>query len=316
MTETDLRDTFGNFLVDIGKKNEDIIVLDADLSSSTRTSLFAKAFPNRFFNMGVAEQNMVGTSLGFAISGKVPVVSGFSIFTTGRAWEFIRLACHDNLNIKIITTHGGFVGEDGSTHNALEDLSLMATLPNLKILIPSDNLELVEMLEYTFDTVGPFYIRLPRGNFPKIHDDTYKFSIGKPDILKEGDDICLIGTGYGSVLALNLAPKIEKEMKISLKVINLSTIKPIDIKTLKREIQYMNGIVTIEEHNIYCGFGSILARIISENCPLRIKFIGIEDSFGQSGNRDKVLNFYGLNEQNIKNKIELLLKYSNKSIKR
>jgi len=160
---------FGNFLVENGKKYKEVVVLDADLSSSTRTSNFAKAFPNRFFNMGIAEQNMLGTALGFAISGKIPIVSGFSIFTTGRAWEFIRLACHDNLNLKIIVTHGGLVGEDGSTHNALEDLSIMSTLPNLTILVPADRIELVQMLEYALNTNGPFYIRLPRGSFPKIH---------------------------------------------------------------------------------------------------------------------------------------------------
>ena len=185
MVELSLRDTFGSYLVELGKNNNDIIVLDADLSSSTRTFKFAKAFPNRFFNMGVAEQNMLGAALGFAISGKIPVVSGFSIFTTGRAWEFIRFAAHDNLNYKIITTHGGLVGEDGSTHNSLEDISLMATLPNMNILIPSDNIELVEILKHTFESEGPFYVRLPRGSFPKIHDDTYKFHLGKPDIIKE-----------------------------------------------------------------------------------------------------------------------------------
>ena len=175
MTEPPLRDVFGNLLVELGEKNSDIVVLDADLSSSTRTSKFAKVFPKRFFNMGIAEQNMMGTALGFAISGKIPVVSGFTIFTTGRAWEFIRLACHDNLNIKIITTHAGIVGEDGSTHHALEDLSLMSSLPNLTILCPADDIELVSMLEYSFKYEGPIYIRLPRGSFPRIHNKDYKY---------------------------------------------------------------------------------------------------------------------------------------------
>ena len=178
MAEPTLRDTFGDYLVENGNKLKDIVVLDADLSSSTKTFKFAEKFPDRFFNMGVAEQNMLGSAIGFAISGKTPVVSGFSIFTTGRAWEFIRLASHDNLNVKIITTHGGIVGEDGSTHNALQDLSLMSTLPNLNVLVPVDNIELVEMLEFAFNMEGPFYIRLPRDSFPKIHDEDYKFYIG------------------------------------------------------------------------------------------------------------------------------------------
>ena len=291
----------------MGKKNNDIVVLDADLSSSTRTIKFAKAFPNRFFNMGVAEQNMLGTALGFAISGKIPVVSGFSIFITGRAWEFIRFACHDNLNLKIITTHGGMVGEDGSTHNALEDLSLMASLPNLNILIPSDNIELVEILEYVFNSEGPFYVRLPNGAFPKIHEDKYEFCLGKPDVIKDGKDICLIGTGYGSTLALNSANLIEEQLKTSIKVINFPTIKPIDEKSLLKEIKSVKGIVIIEEHNIYCGFGSIIARIVSENSPKTIKFVGINDSFGESGKREDLLNLYGLNENTIIEQIKRII---------
>ncbi|MFW9942656.1 MAG: transketolase family protein [Candidatus Thorarchaeota archaeon] len=299
MPESALRDTFGDYLVKLGKKNKEIVVLDADLSSSTRTYKFAKVFPERFFNMGIAEQNMLGTALGFAISGKIPVVSGFSIFTTGRAWEFIRFAAHDNLNLKIITTHGGLVGEDGSTHNSLEDLSLMATLPNLNILVPSDNIELVEILEYVFNSDGLFYIRLPRGSFPKIHQDNYKFSIGKPDILKKGKDICLIGTGFGTTLALKATNLIEEKYNISIKVINFPTIKPIDKKSLLNEIKSVKGIVVIEEHNIYCGFGSIIARIISESNPKTIKFIGIDNSFGESGKREDILDLYGLNIEKI-----------------
>lgn len=308
MSEPDLRETFGNFLVEIGKKNNNIVVLDADLSSSTRTSKFAKIFPNRFFNMGVAEQNMVGTAMGFAISEKIPIISGFSVFTTGRAWEFIRLAAHDNLNIKIITTHSGFVGEDGSTHHALEDLSLMSTLPNLKILVPLDNIELVQILKYAIGNEGLFYIRLPRGSFPEIHQKKYRFSMGKLDILREGKDICLIGMGYGSVLSIHTASILEKLFNISVKVINLPTIKPIDKRELISQIKNCKGIVIIEEHNIYCGFGSILARILSETHPIPMKFIGVENSFGQSGTRESLLNFYGLNKENIIKQVKDLLR--------
>ena len=308
MTELALRDVFGNFLVEIGKKNKNIVVLDADLSSSTRTSKFAKVYTKRFFNMGIAEQNMLGTALGFAISGKIPVVSGFSIFTTGRAWEFIRLACHDNLNLKIIATHGGLVGEDGSTHNALEDLSIMSTLPNLTVLVPTDSIELTSMLEFALNSEGPFYIRLPRGAFPRIHDEKYIFSIGQPDVLKEGYDICLIGCGYGSTLAHHSAPFIEEQLNISIKVINLPSVKPIDQNELINCIKDVKGIIVIEEHNIYCGFGSILARIISEHSPKAMKFIGIDDSFGESGTRTSVLNAYGLNEKNLLEQVEKLIK--------
>ncbi len=308
MSEPALRDTFGDFLVEMGKKNNDIVVLDADLSSSTRTNTFAKAFPKRFFNMGIAEQNMLGTALGFAISGKIPIVSGFTIFTTGRAWEFIRMACHDRLNVKIITTHSGFVGEDGSTHNSLEDICLMATLQNLTVLVPIDNIELQKMLKTVIDSNGPFYVRLPRDSFPTIHDENYRFKIGKSDILKDGNDICLIGTGYGSSLAYFSAPQIEEELECSIKVINLSTIKPIDKNQLIKEVKDMKGIVIIEEHNLYCGFGSILARIISEKYPIQMKFIGVNNTFGQSGKRKQLLDLYGLNYDNIKKQIQDLLK--------
>ena len=308
MTELPLRDVFGNYLVEIGKKNKSIVVLDADLSSSTRTAKFAKVYPKRFFNMGIAEQNMLGTALGFAISGKIPVVSGFSIFTTGRAWEFIRLACHDNLNLKIITTHSGCVGEDGSTHHSFEDISLMATLPNLTVLVPADSIELYQMLNIALSTRGPFYIRLPRGIFPQLHDDNYKFSIGKPDVIKQGSDYCLITTGYGTVLAYHCAREIEKHLNISLKIINLPSIKPINEKDLLSNLEDIKGIVVIEEHNIYCGVGSIIARIISANHPTSMKFIGINNSFGQSGKRELVLDDLGLNKQNILIQIEALIK--------
>lgn len=308
MEEKLLRDTFGDYLVKVGKNNADLVVLDADLSTSTRTNKFANEFPHRFFNMGIAEQNMVGVALGFAISGKVPVVSGFSIFTTGRAWEFIRLASHDNLNIKFITTHAGIVGEDGSTHHALEDLSLMSVLPNLNVLVPSDNIELNEILDYALKSHGPFYIRLPRGSFPKIHNQDYNFTLGKPDILKEGNDICLIAAGYGNFLALESISKIEKELNISAKVINLPSIKPIDKEALIKEVNDMKAIIAIEEHNVYCGFGSIITRIITEVYPIKIKCIGVENSFGSSGNREDLLNFFNLNTEKIIEEIKLMLK--------
>jgi len=307
MGEKLFRDTFGDYLVNEGKRNKDLVVLDADVSTSTRTNKFANEYPHRFFNMGIAEQNMIGTALGFAISGKIPVVSGFSIFTTGRAWEFIRLACHDNLNIKFITTHGGIVGEDGSTHHALEDLSLMSALPNLNVLIPSDNIELIQILDFAINTFGPFYIRLPRGFFPLIHKDTYAFSIGKPDILKNGIDICLIGTGYGTTLALQSAIEIEKELNISIKVINISSVKPINKRILINEVKEVKSIIVIEEHNIYCGFGSIIARIVSESCPKPIKCMGIDNLFCQSGKREVLLDYYGLNNRKIIEQIRKII---------
>ncbi|MHA1412735.1 MAG: transketolase family protein [Promethearchaeota archaeon] len=299
MTEASLRDSFGELLIEHGKINERIVVLDADLSSSTRTYKFAREFPERFFNMGISEQNMAGVAMGLAISGKIPIISGFSIFTTGRAWEFIRMIAHDNLNVKIITTHGGFVGEDGSTHNALEDFSLMSVLPNMQVLVPSDVIELEKMFSFAIENNGPFYLRLPRGAFPILHDDGYKFNIGSPDVLKNGTDVCLIGVGYGSSLALNAAELIEKELKCSVKVINQSTIKPINETNLLNEIASVKGVIIIEEHQDYCGVGSIIAKIIVENILKPIKFVGVKNSFGQSGTRKENLNAHGLTVEGI-----------------
>ena len=307
MTEFSLRDVFGDFLVEYGKIENRLVVLDSDLSSSTKTSKFAQKYPDRFFNMGIAEQNTVGSALGFAISGKIPIVSGFSIFTTGRAWEFIRLACHDNLNVKIVATHGGFVGGDGSTHNALEDFSLMSILPNMSVLVPLDHIELIEMLKFAIQNQGPFYMRLPRGTSPQIHDSDYKFELGRPDVIKEGNKICLIGTGFGAILAYQSAGSLEKELGVSLKVINLSSIKPVNIIELKNQVKDLRGIVVIEEHNLYCGVGSIIARFLSEDLNLPMRFIGIENSFGQSGKREVLLDKYGLNFESLKEKIKTFL---------
>jgi transketolase len=307
LTEFSLREVFGDFLVDYGKNESRLVVLDSDLSSSTKTLKFAQKYPNRFFNMGIAEQNTIGSALGFAISGKIPIVSGFSIFTTGRAWEFIRLACHDNLNVKIVATHGGFVGEDGSTHNALEDLSLMSVLPNMSVLVPMDHIELIEMLKFAIQTQGPFFIRLPRGSFPQIHDSNFHFELGRPEVLKEGNEICLIGTGFGSILAYQSAGSLEKELGVSLKIINLSSIKPIDITKLKNQVNNLKGIIVVEEHNLYGGVGSIIARFLSEDVNLPMRFIGVENSFGQSGKREILLDKFGLNFQSLKEKIKSLL---------
>ena len=226
--------------------------------------------------------------------------AGYKLFDTAKIYN-------NEKKIGQAINNSGFVGEDGSTHNALEDLSLMATLPNLTLLIPSDNIELEQILEYAFNIVGTFYIRLPRGSFPEIHDKNYKFSIGKPDILKKGNDICLIGTGYGSILAFQLAPNIEEKLNISIKIINLPCIKPLHSDTLIKEVKNFNGIVVLEEHNFYCGFGSIISRIFSENLPIPMRFIGVRDTFVQSGKKDMLLDSYGFSEETLINQINSLL---------
>lgn len=307
MSDEPLRNKFGDFLMKNAEKYENLVVLDADLSSSTRTYKFAKKHPHRFFNFGISEQNMVGAAMGFAISGKISIVSGFSLFTTGRAWEFIRMACHDNLNIKFITTHAGFVGEDGSSHNALEDISLMATLPNMNILIPADNIELEKMLAFALEKQGPFYIRLPRVSFPRIHDKEYVYSQEEIDVIKEGKDLSIIGIGCGISFANQHISKIEKEFNISIKMINLSTIKPLPEKDLIQVLRDIKKILVIEEHNLFCGITGILARIFSEKTPKNIKAIGVHESFGESGKREAIMQKYGFNRTNLTNKIQALL---------
>ncbi|MBY9007032.1 MAG: transketolase family protein [Candidatus Lokiarchaeota archaeon] len=311
MSNIPARDILGKFLVENGDKYENMVVLSADLSLSIKTDIFAQKYPERFFNFGIAEQNMIGASMGFAISNKMPIVCGFSLFTTGRAWEFIRLACHDNLNIKFVTTHAGLVGGDGSTHSALEDLSLMSCLPNLNVLVPGDNVEIEKILEYAFNTPGPFYIRLPRGSLEDIHKKDFTFNPNSIDIIKEGNeinDICMIGVGSGSSIAIQSVSKLEKDLNISIKIINQSVVKPINIKNFISRIKNDKCILVIEEHNTYCGFGSIISRIVSENCPKYIKTLGIENSFGQSGSRIELLDYYGFNYENIKKIILDLIK--------
>ena len=307
VTYVSLRDVLGDFLVEYGKKDVNFVVIDADLSSSTRTIKFAQQFPDRFFNMGIAEQNAMGVAIGFAISGTMPIISGFSIFTTGRAWEFIRLVCHDNLNVKIITTHAGFVGEDGGTHHALEDLSLMGILPNLNILVPIDGIELSQMLTDAFSTKGPFYIRLPRSAFPPIHDETYKFKRGAIDKLKNGNEICLIGIGYGSILAYQNVNQLEKELNLSIKILNLSTIKPLESSILTRELKNMKAVIVIEEHNSYWGVGSMVAKLAAETLQIPMRFLGVNDLFGQSGSREDLLVKHGFTYENLKKLVGELL---------
>jgi len=309
ISEIRLRDTFGDFLIDNASIYEKMVVLDGDLSSSTRTNKFAIKFPKRFFNFGIAEQNMVGAAMGFAISGKIPIVSGFTLFTTGRAWEFIRMTCHDNLNVKFITTHAGFVGEDGSSHNAFEDLSIMATLPNIHILVPADNIELESMLKFALNTNGPFYLRLPRGSFPNIHERDYEYSKEKIDVIKNGTDLCIIGIGYGTSLAREYLSRLEDEFDISIKLINLSTIKPFPKEMLNKELKLVNKLLVIEEHNVFCGVSSMVARNISEEDPKSIKSIGIVETYGESGKRDLLLEKYGFNLRTIEKKVKSLLKY-------
>lgn len=302
------RDAYGEALKELGGINEDIVVLDADLSGSTKTSVFKKEYPHRFFNVGIAEQNLIATAAGLATAGKIPFASTFAVFATGRAFEIIRNSvAYPKLNVKIAATHAGLtVGEDGATHQALEDISLMRSLPNMLVLCPADAVETKKCIYKAVEHNGPVYIRLGRSKVPVIFDDNYEFEIGKGVLLKDGNDITIIATGVMVSKALEAAEELEKE-GISPRVINMPTIKPIDKDIIIKAAKETKGIVTVEEHSIIGGLGSAVAEVLVENHPTHMERIGTMDTFGESGDGGELLNKYGLNVENIVNKAKKLL---------
>ncbi len=296
------RHEYGRTLVRLGKENRDIVVLDADLSSSTQTKMFAKEFPERFFNMGVAEQDMMSTAAGLATSGKIPFASTFAIFATGRAWEQIRQSiAYSSLNVKIVASHGGVtVGDDGGSHQAIEDIALMRVLPNMVVIVPADAVEMRKVIEAIVEYKGPVYVRGSRIKFPVLYDDTYNFQIGKGHILREGDDVTLIGCGLMVAYSLEAAEKLSKE-GIEARVVNMATIKPIDEELIIDSAKKTKAIVTTEEHLIIGGLGSAVAEVISEHYPVILSRVGVKDKFGISGKPEKLLEYFGLTPDDIVN---------------
>ena len=302
------RDAYGNALKELGGINEDVIVLDADLSGSTKTAIFQKEYPNRFFNVGIAEQNLIGTAAGLATVGKVPFASTFAMFATGRSFEIIRNSvCYPKLNVKIAATHAGLtVGEDGATHQALEDISIMRSLPNMIVLNPADAVETRQCILKAAEYNGPVYIRLGRSGVPVIFDESYEFEIGKAKELKEGTDVTIIATGIMVSKALEASEELAKQ-NISARVINMSTIKPIDGDIIIKAAKETKGIVTAEEHSIIGGLGSAVAEVVVENHPTKVIRIGTMDTFGESGNGNDLLEKYGLTVKNIIKKCKEIL---------
>ncbi|MFV1951077.1 MAG: transketolase family protein [Nitrospinota bacterium] len=294
------REVYGKILAELGEENKDIIVLDADLSGSTRTSEFAGKFPDRFFNMGVAEQDMMGTAAGLAIGDKIPFASTFAIFATGRAWEQIRQSiCLPNLNVKIVASHGGItVGEDGGSHHCIEDIALMRILPNMTVIVPGDGYETEAIVRTVTDYKGPVYIRTSREKFPVIYSGDCSFEIGKAKIHHIGKDVTIIAYGLMLHKALDAAKNLRKE-GIDVGVINSSTIKPLDKETILEAARLSGAIVTAEEHSIINGLGSAVAEILVENNPIPMKRVGIRDRFGMSGKSNELLEHYGLTEKDV-----------------
>jgi transketolase len=289
------REAYGRALVRLGEQNPDIVVLDADLAKSTKTIKFKEKFPERFFDMGIAEADMMGTAAGLAASGKIAFASTFAIFATGRAWEQIRNSiCYTNLNVKIAASHAGIaVGPDGSSHQAIEDIAIMRVIPNMKVVAPADAVETEKAVEALVETPGPAYLRLGRSGVPVLYEETYEFRLGKASVLREGSDVTLIAVGTMVRLALAAAENLAKD-GINARVINMSTIKPIDIDAIASAIEETGAIVTAEEHSVIGGLGSAVAETVCEMAPAPVVRVGIRDKFGQSGKADELMETYGL----------------------
>jgi transketolase len=294
------REAYGETLLDLGKRRSDIVALDADLSGSTKTGKFAKEFPDRFFNIGIAEQDMVGTAAGLALTGKVPFASTFAVFETGRAWDQIRLTvCYSNTNVKLVATHGGItVGEDGASHQALEDIALMRALPNMNVIVPADATETTSVINAIADITGPVYVRCGRSKVPYVMPDDYEFKLGKAYVFHMGKDVNIIAAGI-MVDAARKAAEILSQDGIDAGVINMATIKPLDDETLLAAAQNAKLIVTAEEHSIIGGLGGAVCEFLSEHCPIQIKRIGVNDSFGCSGPSSELLKLHKLTAEDI-----------------
>ncbi len=295
------RESFGKALCELAETNKDIVVLDADLAAATKTSIFLKENPDRFFNCGIAEGNMMGVAAGLASCGKIPFAASFAMFATGRAYEQIRNSiAYPELNVKIAGSHAGVsVGEDGATHQCCEDIALMKTLPGMVVLNPADHYEMMEAVKAAVEYKGPVYIRLGRLAIDSFNDpETYKFELGKGITLNEGDDITVIATG----LVVNEALKAVNELKesgINARLINIHTIKPIDKDIIIKAAKETGKIITVEEHNVIGGLGDSVTAVTSEYCPVRVRKIGVEDCFGYSGPANELLQNFGLTKDNI-----------------
>lgn len=294
------RDAYGAVLAELGAQDERIVVLDADLSGSTKTAKFAKTFPDRFFNIGIAEQDLVGAAAGLALTGKIAFASTFAVFETGRAWDQIRQTlCYSHLNVKLCATHSGLtVGEDGASHQALEDVALMRVLPGMTVIVPSDGYETKQVIEAVAKYDGPVYVRLGRGKIPAVMPEDYTFEIGKAYSFGLGKDVNIVAMGIMVPMAVK-AREILKKEGIDAGVINMATVKPMDTALLLEAAKKSKFIVTAEEHSILGGLGSAVAEYLSEVYPVRIKKVGVQDTFGCSGPADEVMEYFGLTVEEI-----------------
>ena len=294
------RDAYGTALAKIIQENKNIVVLDADLSKSTKSAEAKKVAPDRHFNIGIAEANMMGIAAGLATCGNTVFASTFAMFATGRAYDQIRNSiCYPNLNVKVCATHSGLtVGEDGASHQTVEDLALMRVIPNMKVFCPCDGVETEHVIRAVAELDGPCYVRLGRPSVEDIFDETYQFEIGKGITLKEGNDVTLVCTGFETGQALQAAEELEKD-NIHARVIHIHTIKPIDQEILVKAAKETGLIITCEEHSIYGGLGSAVSEVVSEQYPCKVVKVGIQDTFGESGKPMELIEKYGLSSKHI-----------------
>lgn len=297
---TATRAAYGHALKTEVYKNPNVVVLEADLGNATKSNAFKEVAPERYFNMGISEQDLIGTAAGFAAAGKIPLASTFAVFATGRAFEQVRNSvCYPKLNVKICATHAGLtVGADGGSHQAIEDISLMRTLPNMTVINPADAKEAEAAVLAAIDYQGPVYIRLGRAETKDIHDDSYHFEWGKAGVLRQGSDVSIFATGIMTAKALDAAETLAKQ-GIQAEVINVHTIKPLDEETVIASAKKTGKVVTAEEHSIIGGLGSAVAEVLARQCPTKQAFVGVQDSFGESGSPDDLLEKYGLTAEAI-----------------
>ena len=294
------RESYGNGLVELGKEHDNVVVLDADLAGATKTAIFKKAFPDRHFNCGIAECNLVDVGAGLSTMGLVPFVSTFAMFAAGRAYEQVRNTIgYPHLNVKICATHGGIsVGEDGASHQCCEDFALMRTIPGMTVMCPSDDVEARKMLHAAYEMDGPVYIRFGRAATPVYHAEDFSFVVGKGEVLQDGTDVAVIATGILVPEAIEAGKRLAAE-GISTRVINMATIKPLDTEIVLRAARECGKIVTVEEHNIIGGLGEAVCAALAEGCPVPVRRVGVNDVFGHSGPAAELLKEFGLTADRI-----------------
>jgi transketolase len=304
-----LRKAYGKTLVELGRENPDIVVLDADLSPSTMTHFFAEEFPDRFFDCGIAEQNMVTIAAGLAASGKIPFASTFAVFAPGRSFDQIRMSiAYSRLNVKLVVTHGGIsVGEDGASHHSVEDLALIGSLPGFTVIVPADAIETAQAVRVAAASNGPFYIRLCRPKLPLVYNQDYRFELGKAVTMRQGKDATIIAIGVMLSAALDAADNLRRQ-GIDCRVLNMPTLKPVDEAAIVKAADDTGAIVTAEDHLEHGGLGSIVSQVVARRHPVPMEFVAVKDTYAKSGKATELLQRYGLTAKDIEQAVREVVK--------